>query len=399
MENLKSVITEIKEKIENHSWYFFKNEQNVRSEIIDPILKQLGWKFPNLDREVSKGGKSPDYILSKENSVKFVIEAKEILGFDKEKDLIKSVEQLKEYCNNFQVSYGILTNGNLWLMYHFCNQKAILKSKVNLSLMEKEYIGFFKDICFENIDHLHKKYKIKPEEKISCKYQEKQMLKITFNDGKKFVSNNSGDNFAKAIKKIGVEKISNLQLRKTVISNSKKDIRPSARTGSGKHFISTDSSTLIKYFIIKELNDKLKLGMEVELVEKDSHINATAKNVKSKADKNVAKGNRNRKRQISCTFPDNIVISNLCFVDTYLEVIKKIIEVKGFELCKETFETKYYKDSTKVFYERQPNTLHKVLGNGYFLNTKFSIDDEIERIKFIDDKLNLDIEINEFFNI
>lgn len=53
----RRIIKLAKEKVDKYPWLF--NEATVEREIIDPLLEALGWKFPNVRREVRLNGIKP----------------------------------------------------------------------------------------------------------------------------------------------------------------------------------------------------------------------------------------------------------------------------------------------------------------------------------------------------
>lgn len=125
---------------DNFEW-FIGNETNVRSELIDPILKGLGWQFPqNIFREeLCKDSKRKlvDYALYNDkpgNNVGFclVIEAKAINYIFKSDD-DEEVKQLASYLHDerFNKSLGILTNGIQWWLLDNDEQKSVI-AKVNI---------------------------------------------------------------------------------------------------------------------------------------------------------------------------------------------------------------------------------------------------------------------------
>lgn len=113
------ILKQIKNKIENYPELYLTNEQATRNQLIDPILKELGWDptdpskvLPNASNE---DGKKPDYTLMHHKKPILILEAKNTSVELERQDVIK---QLAQYCYNMGVKYGILSNGKEWLFYN-----------------------------------------------------------------------------------------------------------------------------------------------------------------------------------------------------------------------------------------------------------------------------------------
>ena len=118
-----------------------KNEEDVKSAVIDPLLKLLGWNVSNLD-QVSKEhpieGGSIDYALLHNGKVKAIIEAKahgkSLDGYDQTKSKGKRtyVEQAINYAYNHPdgVNWALLTNGAEWRLYNAYFKGSIEKKLV-----------------------------------------------------------------------------------------------------------------------------------------------------------------------------------------------------------------------------------------------------------------------------
>ena len=117
MPNLESIIIKTREKIQKHRDNFQKNEQNVRSAIIDPILKSIGWDTGNLelvDANESNELGYPDYTLKKRKKPVLIIEAKRMgIEIGRSEDL----GQLGKYCMEKGVDFGVVTNGSKWSLF------------------------------------------------------------------------------------------------------------------------------------------------------------------------------------------------------------------------------------------------------------------------------------------
>ena len=118
---LKNVIERIKDNFKSFEWYYRLYEENVRVEMIEPIIRVLGWTAPFVRREE----RNMDYLLSDDKYIhkkgnKLVIEVKkyqEQLYSCGEKMELVNESQLQEYCRQEIPLAGILTNGIRWCLY------------------------------------------------------------------------------------------------------------------------------------------------------------------------------------------------------------------------------------------------------------------------------------------
>jgi hypothetical protein len=150
-EEFLKLIEELRNTFKENEWCFRASEENVRTELIDPILKALGWKMPYLRREFDH----MDYILCNdrflgEDSKKLIIEAKkyrEQLLTDKKEgnDSKKNEEQIVNYMKDKRFQYGILTNGLRWCLFasNHGHTNIEYKGEINIQDSEKEVIWSF----------------------------------------------------------------------------------------------------------------------------------------------------------------------------------------------------------------------------------------------------------------
>lgn len=148
---LFSILLEVTENFSKSEWYYRVSEENVRAEIVEPILKAIGWSSPFLRREA----KNMDYLLCNDeffspNSRKIVVEVKKYCeqlrsnGGIKKGMGYKNQNQLLEYCGDTDVApvLGILTNGIRWCLY--CSIDNEYKYKGEIDIREK---SCWDDIC------------------------------------------------------------------------------------------------------------------------------------------------------------------------------------------------------------------------------------------------------------
>ena len=98
MEDLNSTINEIRDKVKNHRTLYEKNEQMVRSQLIDPFLYAAGWNSGDPEK-VQTNVKTDlgyiDYLLKKRSKNVLIIEAKN-LGVDVSKKILSEKTNLKK---------------------------------------------------------------------------------------------------------------------------------------------------------------------------------------------------------------------------------------------------------------------------------------------------------------
>lgn len=160
-EEFLKLIEELRNTFKENEWCFRASEENVRAELIDPLLVAIGWKIPYLRREYDH----MDYVLCddkvlKKNSVKLVIEAKkyrEQLLTDKpyEKADQLNQQQIMKYMNKEHISipFAILTNGIRWCLFMKDNHDCLGEIDIIHSTDEKIY-SFFNSISKGELKNL-----------------------------------------------------------------------------------------------------------------------------------------------------------------------------------------------------------------------------------------------------
>jgi|GEM_PF-1119520 len=95
------------------------NEAQTKEWLIRPFFECLGWDFSSpedvIPEDDDNSGKKPDYGFYIEGKAQFFVEAKP-LGFNI--DDIKVVTEKLNYCNNANVPFLIITNGNDYRIYY-----------------------------------------------------------------------------------------------------------------------------------------------------------------------------------------------------------------------------------------------------------------------------------------
>lgn len=117
MANLKETLETVLEKVKKYRDLYEKSEESVRYQIINPILKCLGWNPENPDEvrpNISSEEGVPDYSLLKNEKKVLFIEAKKLLVDVEEKEIIR---KLGQYCFGEGMKYGVLSNGVIWILF------------------------------------------------------------------------------------------------------------------------------------------------------------------------------------------------------------------------------------------------------------------------------------------
>jgi hypothetical protein len=117
MSDLEAALEAVLARIKKYRHLYEQNEMAVRDQIVNPILRSLGWNTENPEEvqpNVSMEEGVPDYSLLKGAKPVLFMEAKK-LGVDVEqRDIIR---QLAKYGFGEGTKYGILTNGVVWILF------------------------------------------------------------------------------------------------------------------------------------------------------------------------------------------------------------------------------------------------------------------------------------------
>lgn len=159
MIDLSEIIKTMKNKMDSFRPYYEANESAVRDQIINPILKALGWNTDDPEdvrTELSCYEGFSDYCLFKDKKKIFCVEAKN-LSINVENR--KEIQQLAKYCFNDGMEYGIITNGAVWILFKSFQQGIEMeKRKIWKIDIEKDDITEinrkFNTISKENITEI-----------------------------------------------------------------------------------------------------------------------------------------------------------------------------------------------------------------------------------------------------
>jgi hypothetical protein len=130
MNNLNEMLAQIVEKIKKFRSLYEQNEMAVRDQIVNPILRNLGWNPENPEEvqpNVSTEEGVPDYSLIKNGKKILFVEAKK-LGVDIEQREV--IRQLAKYSFSEGTKYGVLTNGAVWVLIRSFEEGTTLTERI-----------------------------------------------------------------------------------------------------------------------------------------------------------------------------------------------------------------------------------------------------------------------------
>jgi len=127
---LKETLKMVVERMKKYRSLYEQNEMAVRSQIIEPILRGLGWDVENPEEvqpNVSTEEGIPDYSLSKGDKKVLFIEAKKLSVDIEQKEVIR---QLAKYCFGEGMRYGVLTNGAIWILFRAFQEGTTMSERI-----------------------------------------------------------------------------------------------------------------------------------------------------------------------------------------------------------------------------------------------------------------------------
>ena len=166
-ETLRRVI----EKMKRYRSFYEQNEMAVREQIVNPILRELGWNpenpeevRPNIHTEEG----IPDYSLIKNGAKVLFIEVKKLSIDIEQKEVIR---QLAKYCFGEGIKYDVLTNGAIWILFRAFQEGTTISERIvwKTDIESDELIASIRRLNtiskdnIENIEKLIKKLQILDE--------------------------------------------------------------------------------------------------------------------------------------------------------------------------------------------------------------------------------------------
>ena len=159
MNSLSEALAPIVEKIKKFRSLYEQNEMAVRDQIVNPILRNLGWNPENPEEvqpNVSTEEGVPDYSLIKDGKKILFIEAKKLSVDIEQKEVIR---QLAKYSFSEGTKYGVLTNGAVWVLIRSFEEGTTLTERIvwKTDLENEELPAVIRKITTvskTNIDHI-----------------------------------------------------------------------------------------------------------------------------------------------------------------------------------------------------------------------------------------------------
>ncbi len=130
MNNLNEALAPIVEKIKKFRSLYEQSEMAVRDQIVNPILRNLGWNPENPEEvqpNVSTEEGVPDYSLIKNGKKILFVEAKKLSVDIEQREVIR---QLAKYSFSEGTKYGVLTNGAVWVLIRSFEEGTTLTERI-----------------------------------------------------------------------------------------------------------------------------------------------------------------------------------------------------------------------------------------------------------------------------
>lgn len=271
------MLLDVLNKVRANSESCAGNETATRTQLIDPILKELGWDVTEPSRVMINSklndGKIPDYTLKNDRGEAILfVEAKRL-----NLDLNQGVSQIYSYCKKEKIQYGFLTNGCQWMLVDAFETSP------------QDRVVWSGDITdgIEKVAKLLSGFSYENREKFEVSFKNKKLLDDTLAM--------SFDEFVDTVDKLIVKLLKNVE-------------------GNNPNFnICNDA---LKEYIMHKISKLL----EERVKEMDNK--AEVKETRTFPD--YVLYTRTKRNLISVTFPDGTEICESTAVDTFVETIKKI---------------------------------------------------------------------------
>jgi len=127
---LEETLSTVVERMKKHRSLYEQNEMAVRSQVIEPVLRGLGWDIENPEEvqpNVSTEEGIPDYSLFKSNKKALFVEAKKLSVDVEQREVIR---QLAKYCFGEGMKYGVLTNGAVWVLFRAFQEGTTMAERI-----------------------------------------------------------------------------------------------------------------------------------------------------------------------------------------------------------------------------------------------------------------------------
>lgn len=171
MADLKETLEIVIERMKKYRDLYEKSEESVRYQIVNPILKDLGWNPENPEEvqpNISTEEGVPDYLLLKNEKKVLFIEAKKLSVDVEEKEIIR---KLGQYCFGEGTKYGVLSNGVIWILFRAFQEGTTMAERLvwKVDLENDDMTASIRKLTtiskdnIENIETLIKKLQILDE--------------------------------------------------------------------------------------------------------------------------------------------------------------------------------------------------------------------------------------------
>ncbi len=130
MSEFSECIQRVLDRVRKHRSLYERNETASRSQVVEPILRCLGWDTEDPDKvrpNVSGEEGVPDYVLYVEGKRVLFVEAKNMSVKVEDKRVLS---QLAKYCFGEGMSFGVLTNGVVWLLFRAFSEGTTMAQRV-----------------------------------------------------------------------------------------------------------------------------------------------------------------------------------------------------------------------------------------------------------------------------
>ena len=130
MSSLWDRLETIRARLTSHRQLYEGNEMAVRDQIINPTLRLLGWDPEDPDKvqpNVTTDEGIPDYVLLKQGRGRLLLEAKKLSVYIENPEVIR---QLARYAFSQGTTYGLITNGAVWLLFHSFEEGTTVRERI-----------------------------------------------------------------------------------------------------------------------------------------------------------------------------------------------------------------------------------------------------------------------------
>lgn len=148
LEELHSLVEELKERIESHGASLRASEALTRYALIDPLLRELGWDTADPTKvipEYKSGNGRADYaLLGSSGNPTMMVEAKSLGSSLRDSALTQGIT----YCIELGTKFFTLTDGNCWEVYETYRAVPIDEKRIIEFNMSSQTVA---DVCLQSL--------------------------------------------------------------------------------------------------------------------------------------------------------------------------------------------------------------------------------------------------------